>query len=276
MPLAPPPPPRSGADVPRASARPADSQLSEPSAWADRAPCERAACTCAVPIPTTAVKLGGKAPVVASASFVAPSANLLGAVHLGEGASAWYGSLLKGTTSTVEIGEMSSVGDRAVIVDSIVGKNALIGAGAILQSAQVGDGCSVGMGCKVGKGAKLMSGSSLAAGSVLPAGAVVPAGQVWSGSPASYVSDVSSEAADGVVRSAEVTMELSKVHMDEAWKDLALVEQARGARLGTRRRRRKLMRPPATPLPLPPYCLQSSAPNFPTPPPPAPRPSAPL
>jgi len=178
-----------------------------------------------LPIPTTAVKLGGKAPVVASASFVAPSANVLGAVHLGEGASAWYGSLLKGTTSTVEIGEMSSVGDRAVIVDSIVGKNALIGAGAILQSAQVGDGCSVGMGCKVGKGAKLMSGSSLAAGSVLPAGAVVPAGQVWSGSPASYVSDVSSEAADGVVRSAEVTMELSKVHMDEAWKDLALVEQ---------------------------------------------------
>ena len=93
----------------------------------------------------------------------------------------------------------------------------------------------------------------------------MPAGQVWSGSPASYVSDVSSEAADGVVRSAEVTMELSKVHMDEAWKDLALVEQVRGARLGTRKRRRKLMRPPATPLPLPPYCLQSSAPNSPTP-----------
>jgi len=75
----------------------------------------------AVPIPTTALKLGGKAPSVAAASFVAPSANLVGAVHLGEGASAWYGSMLKGSGSTTEIGELSSVGDRAVVFDSVVG-----------------------------------------------------------------------------------------------------------------------------------------------------------
>lgn len=181
-----------------------------------------------LPIPTTALKIGGKAPVVSEASFVAPSANLVGHVHLGEGSSAWYGSLLKGSASTVEIGEMSSVGDRAVVVDSVVGSRVHIGAGAIVQSATLGDECSIGMGCKVGKGAKVGVGAALAAGSVLPAGGAVPAGQLWGGNPAAYVSDIGGENAAGVVRTAEITLELAKIHMAEAWKEYDLVEQEHG------------------------------------------------
>lgn len=179
----------------------------------------------AVPIPTTALKLGGKAPSVAAASFVAPSANLVGAVHLGEGASAWYGSMLKGSGSTTEIGELSSVGDRAVVVDSVVGKCVHIGAGAIVSSAKLGNESSVGMGCTVGKGASLGAGSALAAGSVLKPGVAVPAGELWGGNPAVKVGTVGADAAAGVVRTAEVTAELAKIHMEEAWKDLQLVEQ---------------------------------------------------
>jgi len=178
-----------------------------------------------LPIPTTAVKLGGKAPSVAGASFVAPSANLVGAVTLGEGASAWYGSMLTASASTVEIGELSTVGDRALVVDSIVGKCVNIGAGAIVTGAKLADECSVGMGCKVGKGASVGSGAALAAGAVLPAGASVPAGQLWGGIPAAKLADLGPDAAAGMVRTAEVTAELGKLHMAEAWKDLGLVEQ---------------------------------------------------
>eukprot|EP00966_Prymnesium_polylepis_P335600 7390955-Prymnesium_polylepis.1 len=46
-------------------------------------PCPRAT----VPIPTTGVKLDGKAPTITDAAFVAPSANLVGAVSVGSGAS---------------------------------------------------------------------------------------------------------------------------------------------------------------------------------------------
>lgn len=178
-----------------------------------------------MPIPTTAVKLGGKAPVIAGASFVAPSANLIGAVHLGEGASAWYGSLLKGSGSTVEIGELSSVGDRAVVVDSVVGKYVNIGAGAIVTGAKLGDESSVGLGSQVGKGASIGSGAALAAGSVLPPGGAVPAGELWGGNPAKKLGAVSEDVSAGVVLNAELTAELAKMHMDEAWKPLDLVEQ---------------------------------------------------
>jgi len=178
-----------------------------------------------LPIPTTAVKIGGKSPVTSAASFVAPSANLVGAVHMGEGASVWYSSLLKGGARAVEIGEMSSVGDRAVVVESVVGKYVHVGAGAIVQSANLGDECSVGMGCKIGKGSSLGAGAALAAGSVLPAGSTVPAGQLWGGNPAKFVAQMGPEANEGTVRNAEVTAELAKLHMAEAWKDLSLVNQ---------------------------------------------------
>jgi len=156
---------------------------------------------------------------------VAPSANLVGAVHMGEGSSAWYSSLLKGEAKSVEIGEMSSVGDRSIVVDSIVGKYVQIGAGAVVQSASIGDESSVGMGCKIGKGASLGAGAALAAGSVLPPGTAVPAGQLWGGNPAAYVSDMPAGSTEGVFRTAEITAELAKLHMEEAWKDLSLANQ---------------------------------------------------
>ena len=174
-------------------------------------------------MPTTAVKIGGKSPVVDGASFVAPSANLIGGVHLAQGASAWYSSYIEGT----EVGEMSSVGDRAIVVESVVGKSVHIGAGAIVQSAKLSDECSVGMGSVVGKGASIGAGAAIAAGSVLKAGTAVPAAQLWAGNPAKYVSDVSAESTAGAVRAAEITSELAKLHMDEAWKPLDLVEQVR-------------------------------------------------
>jgi len=178
-----------------------------------------------LPLPTTAVKLGGKSPAVSGASFVAPSANLVGAVHMGEGSSAWYSSLLKGQAKSVEIGEMSSVGDRSVVVDSVVGKYVHIGAGSVVQSATLGDESSVGMGCTLAKGSSLGAGAALSAGSVLPAGTAVPAGQLWGGNPAKFVAEMTADATEGTVRTAEITAELAKLHMDEAWKDLSLVNQ---------------------------------------------------
>ena len=94
-----------------------------------------------------------------------------------------------------------------------------------MNGAALGDESSVGMGCMIGKGASLGPGAALAAGSVLTPGTAVPAKQLWGGNPAVQIGDVGADAAAGVVRTAEVTAELAKIHMEEAWKDLQLVEQ---------------------------------------------------
>jgi len=181
-----------------------------------------------LPIPTTGVKLDGKAPTYTDATFIAPSANLVGAVTLGKGSSVWYSSMVSGSKAACDIGELSSVGDRSIVVDSVVGKSVTIGAGAIVSAATIGDGSSVGMGCKVLRGASLGSRSILMAGSVLPAGASVPSGEVWGGSPAKKVGAVGEEDVNGIVAVAEMTNELGNMHADEAWKDLTMIEQDKG------------------------------------------------
>lgn len=181
-----------------------------------------------LPIPTTGVKIDGKAPTYENAAFIAPSANLVGAVSIGSGASVWYSSMVSGAKVACDIGELSNVGDRSIIVDSVVGKSVCIGAGSIVTSATIGDESSVGIGCKVLQGASLGARSILLAGSVLPAGTSVPSGEVWGGSPAKKVGAVSEVDMSGIVGVAELTNELAKLHADEAWKDFDLIEQEKG------------------------------------------------
>ena len=169
-------------------------------------------------IPTTAVKVGGQSPAVGGASFIAPSANLVGAVKLSAGASVWYGSMVSGGVKPASIGEMSVVGDNAIVVGSVVGANAVIGAGSVVTLSTLADECSVGLGCNVGKGCTLGKGSALAAGAVLAPGTSVPAGEVWAGAPAKKVGTVSTVEAGGIVATASLTSDLGALHMEEAWK----------------------------------------------------------
>lgn len=178
-----------------------------------------------LPIPTTAVKIDGKAPSIGEASFVAPSANLIGAVNLGPGASAWYGALLKGDTKPVSVGKLSSVGENASVVGSTLGDHVTIGAGSVVTFSILADECSVGLGAIVGKGSSLGKHSFLAAGAVLPAGSKIPDGQVWAGAPAKQVGTATATEGDSLVATASLTADLGTLHMDEAWKDLMLVDQ---------------------------------------------------
>lgn len=174
-----------------------------------------------LPIPTTVVKASGKTPSMAAADFVAPSANLIGDVQLGSGSSVWYHSTVQG----VKLGEMSSIGDQAVVTESTIGNNVFVGAGSILTSATLADESSVGLGCKVLEGASVGKGSMLAAGSVLAAKESIPAGQVWAGAPAKFVCNVLPEESVGLVHTNGIISEMSKIHMEEAWKNLELVEE---------------------------------------------------
>ena len=102
------------------------------------------------------------------------------------------------------------------------------GAGCVLSSATVGDESSVGMGCKMMKGSSLGARSILVAGSVLQAGAAVPSGEVWGGIPAKKMAAITDDDVSGIASVAELTNEIAKLHADEAWKDLALIEQEKG------------------------------------------------
>ncbi|HEY8707608.1 MAG TPA: gamma carbonic anhydrase family protein, partial [Burkholderiaceae bacterium] len=60
-------------------------------------------------------QLDEHAPRLADTAWVADSAQVIGNVELGEGASVWFGAILRGDTELLRIGKGSNVQDGSVI-----------------------------------------------------------------------------------------------------------------------------------------------------------------
>ena len=128
--------------------------------------------------------LGTKTPSVGAVTFVAPSANVIGDVQLGDNSGVWYGAILKGDLSKIRVGENSVIKDRAVLSSIIpgsnisIGKNVIVGHGAIVGAATIEDGATIGMGATISDGAVIKKGAYVAPGSVVEPKTTVPDGQV--------------------------------------------------------------------------------------------------
>jgi carbonic anhydrase/acetyltransferase-like protein (isoleucine patch superfamily) len=135
------------------------------------------------------VELDGVAPTIGQDVWLAPTAVLVGDVHVGDRASIWFGAVLRGDSSRITIGAGTSVQDNAVIhcadgLPTAVGEDVIVGHGAMLEGCVIEDGAVVGMGAIVLQRALLGAGSMLAAGAVLSERREIGAGMLAAGVPA--------------------------------------------------------------------------------------------
>src|SRR5579864_4045327 len=117
------------------------------------------------------VTFNGKTPKIGKGAFVAPTAALIGDVEIGEGASVWFGAVLRADEAAIRIGANTSVQDNVVIHvykghDTIIEENVTIGHGAILEA------CRVGRGALIGMNAVVLNRSSVGEDALVAAGAV--------------------------------------------------------------------------------------------------------
>jgi len=131
----------------------------------------------------------GRAPQIAPGAFLTPTAVLIGDVRVGEGASVWFGAVLRGDTSRIEIGPRTSVQDNAVVhctrtLPTIVGADVVVGHGAILEGCTIEDGALVGMNAVVLHRAVIGRGALVAAGAVVVGGTTIAPGVLATGTPA--------------------------------------------------------------------------------------------
>ncbi|HXW51305.1 MAG TPA: gamma carbonic anhydrase family protein [Candidatus Acidoferrales bacterium] len=131
----------------------------------------------------------GKTPRIGKGVFVAPTAALIGDVELADGASVWFGAVLRGDEAAIRIGASTSVQDNAVIHvyeghDTIIEDHVTIGHGAILEACHVRSGALIGMNAVVLDRAVVGEGALVAAGSVVLEGQEIPAGMLAAGTPA--------------------------------------------------------------------------------------------
>lgn len=133
------------------------------------------------------------APQVHANAFVAPNATVVGDVHIGEGSSVWFGSVLRGDVQAIRIGRGSNVQDLSVVhastngLPTTLGDHVTVGHAAILHSCTLHDFAFVGFGACVLDGAVVEADGMLAAGAVLTPGKVLGAGELWAGNPARFV-----------------------------------------------------------------------------------------
>ncbi len=142
----------------------------------------------------------GKRPTVHPDAYVAPTAVLIGDVRIGAGASVWFGAVLRGDDSHIEVGEGSNVQDGCVIhcskdLPTIIGREASLGHLACLEGCTVEDGALVGTGAVMLQRSRVGAGAVLAAGSVLLEGQEVPAGKLAAGVPAIVKKELSGSSA---------------------------------------------------------------------------------
>jgi carbonic anhydrase/acetyltransferase-like protein (isoleucine patch superfamily) len=152
-------------------------------------------------------ELDGVAPRVAASAWVADNAQVMGDVVIGENASVWFGTTVRGDTDTITIGAGSNIQDGSVLhaddgVPLVVGANVTVGHQVMLHGCTIGDGSLIGIGAIVLNGAKIGQHCLVGAGALVTEGKEFPDGSMILGSPARVVKNLSPEQIEGLRQSA--------------------------------------------------------------------------
>ncbi len=134
-------------------------------------------------------ELDGKSPTLGNDAYVADSAQVMGDVIVGEGASLWFGVVARGDSETITIGRGSNVQDGSVLHADpgkplVLGENVSVGHMVMLHGCTVGDGTLIGIGAIVLNGAKIGKNCIVGAGALVTENKEFPDGSMIMGSPA--------------------------------------------------------------------------------------------
>ena len=147
-------------------------------------------------------------PELAEGAWVAENAQVMGNVRLAADASVWFGSVVRGDTDTISIGEGSNIQDGSVLhADQgkplTVGKHVTVGHQVMLHGCTVGDESLIGIGAVVLNGAVIGKNCLVGARALVTEGKTFPDGSMILGSPAKVVRQLSPEEIEGLRRSAQ-------------------------------------------------------------------------
>lgn len=165
------------------------------------------------------ISFEGKTPQIDPTAWIAPTATLIGDVHIGPGASVWFGVVLRGDRDRIELGAGSNLQDNVVVhadpgIPTIVGENVGVGHSAILHGARIEANSLIGMGAKLLNGSVVGEGGFVAAGALVLEGQQVPAGHLAAGVPAKDRGPMNAELAERVRKNAFTYQELSATYRD--------------------------------------------------------------
>ncbi len=166
------------------------------------------------------MELKGKKPKIAPGAFIAPTASVIGDVTIEDGASIWFGAVLRGDFGRIYVGRGTSIQDNVVVHimndgDTFIGENVTVAHGAVLHNCTVKNGAIIGLNavlldfCEIGEKAMV------AAGSVVSDNMIIPARHLAAGTPARIKKEIDGASLMWVDSSAAFYREMAQSYLDQ-------------------------------------------------------------
>lgn len=157
--------------------------------------------------------LRGHTPQIGAGTFVAPSADIIGDVTMGENCSIWFNTSLRGDVMPIKIGSETNIQDNTVIhgtykkCGAVIGSKVTVGHSVILHGCTIGDLVLVGMGAIIMDQAQVPSRCIVGAGSLVTEGSKFPEGYLVLGRPAKVLRPLNEQELAFLDQSAKNYME---------------------------------------------------------------------
>ena len=159
-----------------------------------------------------------KHPLIDPTAFIADDATVIGDVVIGDEASVWFGSVIRGDVNFIRIGDRTNIQDATVIHVSskthstILENDITVGHRVTLHGCYVEAECLIGIGAILLDGVRVGKNSLVAAGSLLTPGTQVPPGSLVMGSPGKVKRALTEVEIENIRLSAARYVELAAIY----------------------------------------------------------------
>ncbi len=146
-------------------------------------------------------------PKIGNHTWIAPSADVIGDVEIGEECSIWFGAIVRGDVHFIKIGDRTNIQDLSMIHvthykkhrqigdgnPTIIGNDVTVGHRVMLHGCTIEDACLIGMSATILDGAVIGKESIVGAGSLVTKNKVFPPRSLIMGSPAKVIRELTDE-----------------------------------------------------------------------------------
>ncbi len=155
-------------------------------------------------------------PKLGEGTWVAPSADVIGDVTIGEDCSIWFGTVIRGDVHYITIGDRTSIQDLSMVhithhkkadrsdgSPTIIGSDVTIGHRVMLHGCIIEDACLIGMSATILDNAVIGKESIVGAGSLVTKNKKFPPRSLIMGSPAKVVRELTDAEVEELYASAK-------------------------------------------------------------------------